>query len=613
MATIQNLEVAVDVDISKALTALNKLQSELRDLASEIESVDQIGREGIDVNTSLDQLDSELAGVKAEMEAFEKTESLDIVTNLKNSEIAMLRGIFRDAVADGVGSGIVDGASGGGISPLSSSGTSLQAMEASSAANLPDLFDMLGRDSGSVVKDRSGTSGLFKNLSKSLKDTLSSLSSFKLRMSDMHNVMATLVPLLLTFVGAVPIAVTGILTLAAAAASAAAALLAIGGFGALGVAMGDSMEMPSGEDFSEIFEGVREDFFEAFAPLAMSLAPLFEDGLDGLEMFFNAIADKGKALMSLTDNARAFGNFIIDYFPDVLASMAGMVEAVSPLFSDIAAYLQDADILRRFVELTMEAIPTLKSLAKQIVAGVIALTEMSVGFAAVASIVLSFIGTMVSLVGLLGFTNEQLGLMIGGVLTLVSAVALANAALLSWEAKGIAAAVTGIYAFFVGLIQANSAMTYFAATAVGQALTSIYGFVTALFAGEIGLFSFASAGFTATGAIAALMTIASLGALAGLAVVATGVASEFLGMADGIDSATASLKEFDKVAGKTGGGNMNPYGGPNGAPQSGAADARFSGTGDSTVVFNSSGNREQDKSQSDSLEWTQARSTGSQA
>jgi len=474
--------------------------------------------------------------------------------------------------------------------------------------NFPDI-----RDSGSVVKDRSGTSGLFKNLSKSLKDTLSSLSSFKLRMSDMHNVMATLVPLLLTFVGAVPIAVTGILTLAAAAASAAAALLAIGGFGALGVAMGDSMEMPSGEDFSEIFEGVREDFFEAFAPLAMSLAPLFEDGLDGLEMFFNAIADKGKALMSLTDNARAFGNFIIDYFPDVLASMAGMVEAVSPLFSDIAAYLQDADILRRFVELTMEAIPTLKSLAKQIVAGVIALTEMSVGFAAVASIVLSFIGTMVSLVGLIGFTNEQLGLMIGGVLTLVSAVALANAALLSWEAKGIAAAVTGIYAFFVGLIQANSAMTYFAATAVGQALTSIYGFVTALFAGEIGLFSFASAGFTATGAIAALMTIASLGALAGLAVVATGVASEFLGMADGIDSATASLKEFDKVAGKTGGGNMNPYGGPNGAPQSGAADARFSGTGDSTVVFNSSGNREQDKSQSDSLEWTQARSTGSQA
>ena len=608
MATIQNIEVAVDVDISKALAALTKLQNELRDLASEIESVDQIGREGIDVNTSLDQLDSELAGVKAEMEAFEKTESLDIVTNLKNSEIATLRGIFRDAVADGIGSGIVDGASGGGISPPSSSGTSLQAMEISSAPT-----HMLGRDSGSVVKDRSGTSGLFENLSKSLKDTLSSLSSFKLRMSDMHNVLATLVPLLLTFVGAVPIVVTSILTLAAAAVSAAAALLAIGGFGALGVAMGDSMEMPSGEDFSEIFEGVREDFFEAFAPLAMSLAPLFEDGLDGLEMFFNAIADKGKALMSLTDNARAFGNFIIDYFPDVLASMAGMVEAVSPLFSDIAAYLQDADILRRFVELTMKAIPTLKSLAKQIVAGVIALTEMSVGFAAVASIVLSFIGTMASLVGLFGFTNEQLGLMVGGVLTLVSAVALANAALLAWRANGIAAAVTGIYAFFVGLIQANSAMTYLAATAVGQALTSIYGFVTALFAGEIGLFSFASAGFTATGAIAALMTIASLGALAGLAVVATGVASEFLGMADGIDSSTAALKEFDKVAGKTGGGNMNPYGGPNGAPQSGAADARFSGTGDSTVVFNSSGNREQDKSQSDSLEWAQGRSTGSQA
>jgi len=123
----------------------------------------------------------------------------------------------------------------------------------------------------------------------------------------------------------------------------------------------------------------------------------------------------------------------------------------------------------------------------------------------------------------------------------------------------------------------------------------------------------AGSAFTATGALAALMTVASLGVLAGLAAVALGVASNFLGVADSIDAATNSMRDFNRVSGRTSGGGFNPYGG---APESGAASAGSTtgvgggGSGGATINVESSGKREEDKSRTQKMQWYQGRTSG---
>jgi hypothetical protein len=585
---VQNLEIAVDVNISSAISALRELQNELENLADEINKVDARGAEGIDINTHIESIDGELATVKSKMEAFEATQSLDIGTNIGDA-------------------GRMFDFGGGGADPFRDLMGAMfdQDLDALSGADLPGDFaaprgrpgladpDFLSlaqadldfggfnvpRGQGREAPDR--RLRMLRRFGNSIKDTLGELDDFKLRMSDLHNLMAGLIPMLLVFLGAIPTAVTAIITLAAAAVTAAASLAAIAGFGALGAAMeGGEFQMSNLED---IASDIRDDFLEAFAPLADRLEPLFMDGLDGLERFFQAIANQGDALVTLTDEARGFGQFLMDFFPQVLRTAAGLVEALAPVFGELGGFLQNNlnDIVRTFLDITLEALPALIRLAHNIAGVLRFLARMGEGFAVVSSFLLEFFGAIGLVLNAIGLTDQQLGLLLGSLFSFISLLAIANFLMNSFAVKAIAKAITALYGFWLSTVQAST-----------------------------GLSALTVSGFLASAALASLLTIASLGVLAGLGAAALGVAQDFIGMADSIDAATNSMKEFNRVSGRAG-PEGNPFAG---APDSGAAASGTStfggGGGGATINVESTGDKNKDNSNAQKAQWHLGRTSG---
>lgn len=571
MAAIENLEIIVDVDIGSALAALEDLQEELMDLAESIEAVDAVGTEGIDIRTNLDDADAELAALKTKLEAFEAANELNIDTDFDRGRYTIPNFQQSGNMADNIG----------------------------------DLFGFMDFPGGGD----GGRGGLFKSLRRQVDELTNSFEGFKLRMSDMHNVLAQIVPILLVFIGVIPAAITALVGLAAAAVAAAASLAAMAGLGALGVGLVDGQfDM---KRLSNVWKDVKNSFIEAFAPLAEELQPLFMNAVDGLGEFFQAVANQGDALMALTDEARAFGGFLMDFIPDALRTLVALVEALSPLFASFGNWLNENfnNIVRDLASVTMQAAPAIAELIAKLGQAVPWIVEMSIGFTQVANAVLDVMGIIGTLMDFLGIGGRRFGLVTAAALAFATALALANSQLVAFALKGIASAVLGLYQFFVGLLAADSALTYMAGTTIVSAISSLIAFVGGLNLSAGALYSFAASAFTATGAAAALLTVLTLGGAAVLVGVALSASSAFLGLAGNIDSATQSLKEFDKVSNGTndfGGPGDNPYGFDPENPRTSA------GGGGGVAVFNveSSGDGQEDRSNLEYADWLSGRSSG---
>lgn len=560
MASVDNLEIVVDVDIASAIAELNKLQEELQDLAESIEGVDAVGTEGIDIQTRLDQLDAEFAALRTEIETFEATNSIDIPVEFDRSSVDQAVTVARGATAGGTGTPDFG-------SPFMAPGTR-------GAARMPDVGD--GMDMLFSDRDR----GIFARLSRSVRQLRRNVDEFDIRMSDLHNMLARLVPLLLVFIGVIPAAVTALVGLASAALAAAAGLAAIAGFGALGVALqGGQFDM---QRLTEVWNDIRDSFIEAFAPLAERLQPIFLDAVDAMDIFFQSIADQGDALMDLADEARAFGGFVMDFMPGMLRTLAALVEGLGPILGNIGQFINRNfnTIMRDLVELTAEAVPPLAEMTLMIGRAIPALVQMSIGFTQVANVVIQIIGLFFRLLDIVGVSPRVFGLVTAALLATATAVALLHTTLFRFAGGAIATAISSLYSFYSTLIASSGAFG-----------------------------TFTIAGYSATGALAAFMTLATLGAAAAVLVpMALGAASAFTGLAGSIDSATSSLKEFDRVSGNTS-GSFNPYAG-SGAPMGGGG-AATGGSGPTTVInVESSGDGHEDRSNAKYLSFRQGRTTG---
>jgi len=675
MATVENLEIIVDVDISKALAKLQDLQDELEDLANSISTVDRRGTEGISVRTRLDDLDAQLTELQTKIEAFEAANSVDIPVNMDGDgfDIADGGGIdgtlsindmnvaANDVTVVGKGGSLSDAVS-DSLSDLNietSDGTRTDVERTERAVSRfsvePDAFDFLdmsheeflGR-SGLNFDDTAGLDdemfeafadadldfggfnvergrginvgadrrdrGLFQHLRRgansllgSFRDMRSSINEFDLRMSDLHNMMARLIPLLVVFIGVIPAAYSALVGLASAAVAAAAGLAALTALGALGLALeGGQVDM---QNLTEAFQDIQDAFIESFAPLAERLEPLFLDGLSALERFFQMVASRGDTLMELTDEARAFGGFLLNFVPDALQTLGALVEALGPIFGDIGTFIDQNfnQIVRTLVRTTAEAVPVIAKMALMIGRALPALIEMSVGFAQVANVVMQVIGLIFTLVGALGLGPRAFGFVTAAALSAASAIALLNTQIVAFAGRVIASAIISVYQFWAGLMAASSATTYLASTTIGSAIVSVYSFISSLLAGEVALFSFTGATFSATSALAAFLTLATFGAAAAVLVpMAVSAAAAFTGLSGSIDSATSSLKEFDRVSGRAD-TDMNPYDPPSGPSGAGAATQ---GGGTTVINLESSGDADEDRSNARYVTFRNGRTTG---
>lgn len=592
MAAIENLEIIVEVDISSALAALSDLKQELREVSAAISQVDARGAEGIDIDTDVHDVERELAMARAKIEAFEQGTSVDIPMHVHD------RG-FEEILGRAGASSVPE-----------LTGRWQDDMLAAFADAAPMDFGGFNRPRGRGIDDRSRIMRRLTRMSGKIREAVGEMTDFNLRMSDMHNALASVVPLLIVFIGVIPTAVAAIAALATAAITAAGALVAIGGLGLLGAAGGG--RRPSMEDLQNELSEVVDDAWEAFAPLANRLSSVFDSAMDGLERFFNAIVAEDDALMTLVDDLEAFGGWFTEFFPKMLRGMSATLEALAPVFGGMAEFLNQSTMMRDLTRITLEAADALGTLTIQLGRMLLTLAEMGVGFTVVTTKILAFVGLINDVFIALGWTNEQLGMVIGSLLTLASAIALANTRLFAFALQAAKSAIVALYSFWVGLINANSAMTYLSATAIGNAIKSLGSFVIAVLTGSTSLYTLATSALTATGAVAALMTVITLGAAVALAGIAMSIASNFFTMADGIDSATSSMKDFNRVAGKTSGTGFNPYGGDRPA---GAGDGRGTGTsgsgrsGGTTINYESTGDDTKDKSNLDKTVWRANRTT----
>jgi hypothetical protein len=596
LSAIENLKLVVDVDIASAIGNLEELQKELSKLAEKIKSVDTRGSKGINISARLDDLDTELARLETELEAFEAANDLDIDVDFKglSTEVAKVRSEIAALEATG--------------------GTSISADVKKATRLIPEgrFGEMSMEDISAGIDLRGGLLGDTKvgrkisNLSKGLSNASDEIGEFDLRMTDMHNMLARLVPLLLVFIGAVPAVVTALVGLAAAAVAAGSALLAIAGFGAMGVAMeGGEFNM---QNLTDVLEEIQRDFLDAFAPLAERLEPLFRDAADAMTLFFNAVAQQGDALMELTDEARAFGQFMMDWVPDVLVAMAAMAEAFAPVFGAMGDALQDAQVLRTITKLAMEAIPAIAQMAENIIAAVPFLVRMSIGFAMVSNTIIELLSTLGSFLRMIGISPEVLGLLIGSLLGLASAVALTNTIMGSFIAKTMLSAIWSMRMFALTLVRTGSIMTAFKALVNGTLIKSMYSTVVASLAGSGGMITFGSAvQFARSAVLSLLATVPPLLILFGLlSVIVPKITDQFTSLDSSIQGATSAIKEFDRVSGKADTA-FNPYSGGGSSPDDGGGG--ISGPS-GNVIIESSGDAEKDRSNGRYASWRNGRTTG---
>jgi hypothetical protein len=301
------------------------------------------------------------------------------------------------------------------------------------------------------------------------------------------------------------------------------------------------------------------------------------DAVGGLSLLFDAVARNGDALMQLTDDARAFGQFLLSFIPSALASMTAMVETMRPVFSMMADAIDNASILRTLTALTLDIIPAVAAFASVVIDALPELIRFSAGFAKVAAGAISIIGLIGQLVTLFGvFSSESIGMLIASVLTAATAIFILNSSILT-------TAKTALVKLGASLLTSMSSMLAYASSA--------------------GIATLATNALRS--ALRGLLILTGVGL--GLVLLAEGlnlVADQFLSAESNIRSTTDALKEFDRVAGRTSGA-FNPYGGD--APVSGSRAA--GGGGQNVAVIEPSGNPQEQSSDVKNANWTMGRRT----
>lgn len=369
-----------------------------------------------------------------------------------------------------------------------------------------------------------------------------SIRDFDLTASQLHNLYASFIPLLAVLIGALPAAITGIVALGTAALGAAGALGAIAGLGALGVALQE--QGPATENFADMMEEVQDEFIDALGPLARQLAPLFRDGLDGLERFFNALASRGAVLLELRQEARAFGGFLLDTLPTAIALLGRFADAASPAFAAFGNFLEDAGLAGRLAGALALVLPELAKIGSVIWQMLPVIFDLSHGFLMVFSAIVNVIGVFLTIIDILPISTKFVGALIASLFVLATVTV--------WYTKITKALRYELYRNFI---------------------TTIYSTIKALYAKAGAMVTTTAATWGMYAAVSALLGLLTFGA----APLLSWIGGLFGGVGGNIKDATTNLDNFAS-------GTQDGSFGPNTAAGSTAGQSAY----DTLVVDNSS-------------------------
>lgn len=344
-------------------------------------------------------------------------------------------------------------------------------------------------------------------------DLMEEFRNLQFTSGSFHQTLASIIPLLLTFVGALPAAVAGLASLGAAAIAAAGALLGITGLAIGGLAIED------GElDFSEIQERIRslgETALEEFELAARRLEPLAESAFASAEGLLENLGRRAEAFDRHTDEIRGAFDYLERTVPEVLDKIVAFGAAAMPALGVVDQFLANLNVIQSLSDVLAETLGLTIGLVNAIVNLIGPLISLSRGFLMTSAFILTAFSAMLQLFDIIPYGLELFGVLLSVLLGLVTMTSLYTLATNS--------ALVATLEFVGGILT--------------SAIPSLNSLTTAITTATAMEWAF----YAATAAVLGLLTL-------GLAPVIGGIASQFGAMNDNIQSATDSLREFSAVS-----------------------------------------------------------------
>lgn len=368
-----------------------------------------------------------------------------------------------------------------------------------------DALDLINDEDDSLTM-----LGASPDASKQFRRSWKSLADMRFTMGEFHQMIASVIPILGVFVGALPAAIVGVGALATAALGAAAALGGIAGLGALGMMMTKGGGL-STDSLMQRLREVGDSYLDAFAPLARSMAPVMESAIASVERMSGPLADASAGLLAFRDEFKGVTAFITGALPSFTNELLAFSHAAAPLVADVVGAISGVDFFGFFAQELATAWPALVMMGQAITQILPAIVHLSQGFLVVAAVLTGVIGMVSMLANQFPLLTTVIGGLIGVLIAIVS--------------------LTTLWTIATETLMASS---------LGLAKTLIMTTIPSLKAMALNLWMDAVAAWGLYGALVAVITVLSLG----IGVVAA-MSSKFGKLGSNISNAR---KELDKFA-----------------------------------------------------------------
>ena len=336
------------------------------------------------------------------------------------------------------------------------------------------------------------------------------LSDLRPTMQGFHAAVASTLPVMGVFAGALPAAIVGVGALATAALGATAALAGIGALGLMGLSLAETGEVRM-EPITNRLGDVTDAFVEAFAPLATSFTPIIESALTSIEAMAGPLADASAGLLAFRDEFQGLTGFVTSSLPSFTRGFLAFTEATMPLLTGVTSFLADIDVFGYLATQLNRGLPSLMMIGASITEVLPMLVNLSQGFLMVAGAVMGTLGVVAGFLNQFPLLTAAIGAAAGMFLVAVSAM--------------------GLYSIATGGLIKNT---------LGLASSIVTSVIPALNAQIASLLGVAAASWQAYAATAALLGVLTLG----IAPVVGSIAAGFGIMSNNIGGARRELARF---------------------------------------------------------------------
>lgn len=489
-------ELRLDVFASYDDDDLERLEDDLENVDDAIAASGKGNREvNIDVDTDaiiaageLEALDEVIESVDDDIEIGVETDTEDVPEGFADATESSsgddtslgLAGMLEQAV----GSGSSDSNSDDSESDITVSATNLDEeleVDIDESFEMERVFEPLRQqqreirddsisldDASDLVNRDADRSGVFKRAKNEFSDTISGatdgIKNFQFTIAAFNQVLVSVFPALLSFVGAIPAAIVALGGLAAAAITAMAALGAVGVLGLGGMALQGNGELDI-QPIMDRLKGIFDAFITAFTPLMKTFVAPVKNAFNTIEALADPLAQAASGLTAFQSLFNDTLATVAQGLPSFTAKLVAFGQAAIPILRGFIQFVNNTNFIGFFAEQLQRASISIKIIIESVKQLLPFIINLSQGFLLVASVILGTISIVAAIANHFPLLTAAIGAVIGALLLLVTVTTLYSI-------------VTASSAISAAIGFAGSLLKTAAAAIIAQ--TSLAGFVALL-------------------------------------------------------------------------------------------------------------------------------------